>query len=467
MDYNVRDLQEESSVRSTTNIPLFILDGFEVSLQRVMDMDNEQVQSITLLKDASATALYGARGANGIVVITSRRPGPGQLRVSYRGTLSIEAPDFTSYNLMNAREKLVYEEAAGLYIPRAGHDNTFAQGLKEEYARRLVEVERGVDTYWLKYPVRTTAGNRHSLRIDGGAESFLYAAGLSYNNIAGVMKKSSRNTLSGNLFFQYEYKNVKFQNDITIAYNKSYNSPYGSFSEYTLANPIYAPYDDKGRLVKMLSDKFAAPTYDEPALTANPLYNASLPTRDDAQYTSIQNNFAVEWHISPDLFIRGRFGFTKQDDRSDRYLSRDHTSFETDYYSGENYRLRGSYTYGTGNSFAYETDLTLNYNKTIGDVHQIYAGLNMGMAESMAETFSVIALGFSATNKDNIGLAAGYPENGKPTTTEQHSRRLSATLNVNYIYDNRYFADLSGKLEGSSKVGVNNRTAPFWSAGLG
>ena len=90
-------------------MPLFILDGFEISLQRVMDMDDNTIASITVLKDAIATAMYGSRGANGVVVLTSARPEKGRLRVTYRGNLNLEMPDLTSYNLLNAREKLEYE----------------------------------------------------------------------------------------------------------------------------------------------------------------------------------------------------------------------------------------------------------------------------------------------------------------------------------------------------------------------
>lgn len=370
MDVNVRNLQEESSVKSTANLPLFIMDGFEVSLQRVMDMDDELVETITLLKDASATAMYGARGANGVVVITLKRPEAGKLRVSYRGSVNIEAPDFTSYNLMNAREKLDYEVAAGMLDDKYNPNN---QNLMELYNRRLIEVERGVNTYWLKYPVKTGVGNRHSLRVDGGSDNFKYAIGLSYNNINGVMKGSSRNTLSGNLYFQYELKNLKFQNDLTISYNKNKNSPYGSFSEYSLANPIYTPYDDEGHIKKQLVETISQ-TSRTPDPAGNPLYNASLPSRDDGSYTNIQNNFAIEWKITSDLFVRGNFGFTKQDSRTDKYLSREHTSFDTDEYKGENSNMKGNYTYTTSYMFSYEGNLTVNYTKIFNKVHQLYAG---------------------------------------------------------------------------------------------
>jgi TonB-linked SusC/RagA family outer membrane protein len=460
MDINVRDLQEESSVAGTANLPLFVLDGFEVSLQRVMDMDQELVESITLLKDASATALYGSRGANGIVVIQSKRPREGKLRVNYRGTLNIEAPDFSSYNLMNAREKLEYERAANLYYSLYNMTN---QRLQEIYDLRKIEVERGVDTYWLKYPICVGTGNRHSLRVDGGAQHFTYAGSASYNYIAGVMKESSRGTFAANLFFQYALEQVKFQNDLTITYNKHYNSPYGNFSEYASASPLYTPYDDEGHVKKMLNEVTEG---NSPGIVGNPLYNATLPTRDDGSYLELQENFAVEWHVTPDLFLRGRFSVTKRDSRDDRYLSRDHTSFESSAYSGENYKLRGSYTYATGYLFAYEGDITLNYNKTIADKHQLYGGFSYNIAEDAQETYTVAGQGFSAINKGNLGMASAYAR-GKPASSEQHSRRVGAILNLNYTYNHRYFADFSGKVEGSSKFGSNDRAAPFWSAGLG
>ena len=461
IDVNVRNLQEQSSVQSSANLPLFIMDGFEVSLQRVMDMDEELVESITLLKDASATAMYGSRGANGIVVIALKRPAEGKLRISYRGSVNIEAPDFTSYNLMNSREKLQYEKAANLYSSIYNPNN---QTLQELYNQRLIEVERGVDTYWLKYPVTTGIGNRHSLRVDGGAENFNYAGSIAYNNIMGVMKGSSRNNFSGNLFFQYTLKNVKFQNDLSIINNTNNNSPYGNFSEYSTASPIYTPYDNDGNLKKMLVTP--PPGSNTPQLVGNPLYNASLPTRDDGSYTSIQNNFAIEWQIRPDLFLRGNFGIIKQNSRTDQYLSRDHTSFENGDYTGENFNMRGSYTYSTGYQFSYEGSATLNYNKTFNNVHVLYAGLSTNIAEEKNETYAIQGRGFSASNMKNLGMAGAYAL-GKPYSSEQHSRRFGTTLNVNYTYDRRYFADFSGKIEGSSKFGSNDRTAPFWSAGLG
>ena len=97
------------------NQPLIILDGFETTVEHVMDMDMNRVESITLLKDASAKALYGSQAANGVLVIETKRLAGNEFIATYTGSVSIEMPDLTSYNLTNALEKLEVEKAEGLY----------------------------------------------------------------------------------------------------------------------------------------------------------------------------------------------------------------------------------------------------------------------------------------------------------------------------------------------------------------
>jgi TonB-linked SusC/RagA family outer membrane protein len=459
MDSNVRELQENEAQRGV-NSPLFIVDGFETSLQRIMDMDDQQIESVTILKDASATALYGARGANGIVVITTKRPREGTIRFTYRGNLNVEAPDFSSYNLMNAREKLTYEQAARIY---SNSNPAIEQEYTELYNQRLIEVERGVDTYWLRYPTRAGIGQRHSLRAEGGDKNFTYAGSLGYNNITGIMKRSYRNTISGSFLFQYAFEKVKFMNNLSLTFGKSSDSPYGTFSTYTTMNPYYKPYDDDGKLKKMLDNRMMSDN--RKIQVGNPLYNATLPSRNSSKYTQIHENFSIEWNITPSLLARGRIGLTQQVGRGDVYLSADHTNFAN--FTGEDYKRRGSYDYSNNESFSYEGDLMLNYNKLFGEHHQLYVGLNYAFADEKQESTLISAEGFSATNMIHLGMASAYALGGKPESHEEHARRLGGIVNINYTYDHRYFADISGKLEGSSKFGSNDRTAPFWSAGIG
>lgn len=458
---DVQDMQVSADNQRTANQPLFILDGFEISLTRFMDLDESQVESITLLKDANATALYGSKGSNGVVVITSKPIEPGKLRFSYKGTLSVEAPDLTSYNLMNAREKLEYERLAGLY---EADDVQTDQDLKSLYNQRRMDVERGVNTYWMKYPIRTGVGSRHNVSIEGGDEHLRYGAAITYNNVEGAMKGSDRNTLSGNMFLQYRYKNFTFQNNLQITNTTSNNSPYGSFSEYCALNSYYTPYDEEGNLKKTLEDFYYPMTGDRNTVY-NPLYNAYLPRKDSSEYTEITNNFSVEWYILPELFLRGQFSYTKQTSRSDLYYPASDTMFDT--YTGEDYKRKGQYTYGTGDSQSYEGRFTLNYSKTFRDVHQLFAGLGITVNESSAENYSIVGEGISVDNMDFLGMANQYEQDGRPYGTESISRGFGALFNLNYTYDRRYFVDLNGKYDGSSQFGANNHFAPFWSTGVG
>ena len=458
---DVQDMQVSADNQRTANQPLFILDGFEISLTRFMDLDESQVESITLLKDANATALYGSKGSNGVVVITSKPIEPGKLRFSYKGTLSIETPDLTSYNLMNAREKLEYERLAGLYD---SDDVQTDQDLKTLYNQRKMDIERGVDTYWMKYPIRTGIGSRHNISIEGGDEHLRYGANLTYNNVEGAMKGSSRNTLSGNMFLLYKYKNFTFQNNLQITNTKSSNSPYGSFSEYCALNSYYTPYDDEGNLKKTLED-FYYPMTQERNTVYNPLYNATLPSKDTSEYTDIINNFSVEWYILPELFLRGQFSYTKETSRSDVYIPASNTMFDN--YTGDDYKRKGRYTYGTGDSQSYEGRFTLNYSKTFKDLHQLFAGIGVTVNEDRSESYSIVGEGISVDNMDFLGMANQYMKDGRPNGSESISRGVGALFNLNYTYDRRYFIDLNGKYDGSSQFGANNHFAPFWSTGIG
>lgn len=459
---DVKDMQVSADNQRTANQPLFILDGFEITLTRFMDLDESQVENVTLLKDANATALYGSKGSNGVVVITSKRIEPGKLRFSYKGTLNIEAPDLTSYNLMNASEKLQFEKLAGLYETQNALQEKELQAL---YNQRKLDVERGVDTYWLKYPVRTGIGSRHNVSIEGGNESLRYGASLSYNNVAGAMKGSERNTLTGDMFLLYKYENFTFQNRLQVTNNQSKNSPYGSFSEYCTANSYFAPYDEDGNLKKRLEDYYYYYSTNTYNTVYNPLYNAMLPSKNTSEYTEITNNFSMQWDILPELFARGQFSVTKGTNRSDNFISPSNTMF--DEYTGDDYRRKGRYTYGSGNSLNYSGQFTLNYSKTFADKHQVFGGLGATVEEFKSELYSVTGEGISVENMDYLGMASQYLKDGRPGASESVSRNIGLLFNLRYVFDQRYFVDFNGKYDGSSQFGSDNHFAPFWSTGAG
>lgn len=134
----------------------------------IMDLDPEQVESITLLKDAAATVIYGSEAANGVVVVETKAPQAGKLRFTYNGNYKLEWPDLSVYDLLNAREKLQIEEEAGYYDDKDDLDlQAFHNNIQKE-------VLRGVDTYWLSKPVHTVFAHRHGINMEGGDQTLRY-----------------------------------------------------------------------------------------------------------------------------------------------------------------------------------------------------------------------------------------------------------------------------------------------------
>jgi hypothetical protein len=265
------------------------------------------------------------------------------------------------------------------------------------------------------------------------------------------------------MFLRYERDRLAFQNELTVTYNQAGNSPYGTFSRYTELNPYWTPYDGEGNLKKILESRVSPARIN----VGNPLHDALLPYRNDSHYEQVKNNFAVDWRISQALQVKGRLSLTRQTGRSDVYVSAKDSRFETEEYSGENFSRRGKYVYGTNYMFRYETDVTANYRKILRDRHVIHASLNYRLAETRQESHSVTGEGYTAANMHLFGVANGYEKDAKPTSRESISRSLGGLANVNYTYDDRYFADASVKMDASSQFGANRRSAPFWSVGAG
>ena len=433
----------EGSFMGNSNVPTFIVDGYEVSLQRVFDMDMDRIESLTILKDASATILYGSRAANGVVVIETRRPADGKFSVAYSNRTSLSVADLTDYDLMDAREKLEYEQKAGLF------DETLASKELLEYIK--TNVYRGVHTDWLAQPVRNAVSHSHSLYLEGGNNAVVYGLGANYNRNNGVMKKSFREVLGVSFDLTYRIREkINIRNSFEYSQTKIQNSPYGSFSDYAAANPYNPIYNDEGKMMKTYKNHIgkstSLPQYQ------NPMYNASLPYKDEEQITMITDNLSVDYFFTPELRFKGSAALTK---------TLDHTSF-----TSTDATKKGSYTKGAGNGFSYNINATLNYTLQAGR-HLLFSGVGVNVVENKSKTSSFTATGFLDERFNEIEFAATYLDGSKPGGSEGKDRMIGFLGNVNYSFDNRYFVDLSGRIDGSSKYGKDKRFAPLWSAGIG
>ena len=247
----VRDLDKDqlskSNLKNNPNLPTFIMDGFEVSIEKVYDLDPARIESMTILKDAAATAIYGSRAANGVVVITTVAPKAGEVRISYNFTGTLEMPDLRDYNLANAREKLEMERLAGLF-----EDDDLAAEMNS-YNKKLALIQRGIDTDWMVLPLQNAFDHKHSLFVEGGTQNLRWGVDASYNGANGVMKGSGRDRYSVGFSLDYRMKNLQVRNSVSFIHAKSNESPYGSFGDYTILQPYDTPYDSNGVLILPLA----------------------------------------------------------------------------------------------------------------------------------------------------------------------------------------------------------------------
>lgn len=452
---SVAGLKEEYG--TDPNQPLFILDGFETTLETVMNLNMNRVASVTLLKDAASTAIYGSKAANGVVVIETKAPEKGKLQISYKGDYSLEFADLSDYNLMNSREKLQFEKLAGVYTDTT--NDPFNQlKLDNLYNSRLRDIEQGVDTYWLSVPLRTGFTHKHNVYAEGGENNIRYGIGLNYGNVQGVMKGSDRQTLGGNLDLIYRTGKFQFSNKLTIDYLET-NDPAVSFEEYAQANPYYRKYGTDGKISKYLY-------YPESGLddspVSNPLWNAHLNNYDRGQQFGFTNNFIIEWFTTQDLRMRAKFGITKYDDTQDTRLSPDHTDFDD-----KEDTQKGSYKHTLQKYLYYEGDVSATYGRLFAGKHQVNAVLGFNFSSTNSKTYGFSATGFTDDQFDAPSFANSYPDGGKPSYTESVKHAASFYLNGGYAYDNRYLLDLNLRSDGASMFGTDNRFRTTWSVGLG
>ena len=440
------------------NQPLFILDGFETTLQSIMDLSMDRIASVTVLKDAASTAIYGAKAANGVVVVETKAPEMGKLKFSYSGNFNVSWADLTDYNLMNAAEKLEFERLAGNFTSNIADYQEFQE---IRYNKLLSNVLKGVDTYWLSEPLRTGLNQRHFISAQGGNEQLRYSLGVSYNKIDGVMKKSGRDILSGNIDVLYRVGKLTFSNKMTVNVTKHTN-PTVSFSEYASANPYYPKYEEDGTIGKWLEYKEnSMSTTDASVIVGNPMYNDQLNSYDRGESFGVRNNFSMEYRPWNFFWIRARLGLTKETNESENFVSPENTAYDQ-----VDVLKKGSYSNQRSDGFSYDGDVTATYGQLLAKKHQINAVLGASIRESSDQSKGFSAVGFPEGNFTTPGFANQYTESGKPTYYDSKNRTANFYFNGGYSFDNRYLLDVNYRLDGSSVFGTNRKFSNTWAVGL-
>ncbi len=444
-----KDKFSKGNLDKNPNTPTFIMDGFEVDIQKVYDMDPNRIENITILKDAAATAMYGSRAANGVVVITTKAPKAGKVQVSYNFTSTLEVPDLRDYNLMNSKEKFEAEILAGVFEPK---NIGFPYGEEKLYWEKYnaIYVE-GVETDWMSLPLRNAFQHRHSLNVESGNENIRYSFDLNYSGNNGVMKGSGRNNVGAGFKVYITLGRFQLSNSVTYNNMTSEESPYGSFGDYTHLLPYNRITDKKGNLLEKLNGWGAE---DKP----NPLYEASLGNFDKSKDDEIINNLQIRWDLGKGFMAQASIGLEKSWSEDRRFI--DPKSRNGSQKLSNDNLLAGDLYTTDGKSSSWNTRLGLSYNANLGRNN-----LNFSLIGEIDQrnSYSVAThyVGFAAGTSADINYASKVQD--KPVKAENVSRYAGLNGIFNYSFDNIYLADLSIRYEGSSLFGKEQQSTPYWS----
>lgn len=418
--------------------PLFILDGVAVSSEDFSAINPSDIESVSVLKDASSTSIYGARAANGVIVITTKRGRVGDNgKIAVRAQYGVSSLAYGKWDVMNTTERLNYEEEIGLR--KAG-----------SYDRELLE-RTNID--W-RDVVYNDAASFYSTEIQtsgatqGGFNYFISGNIFSQDGIA-VGSSYDRYTFRANL--EAKINNwFKVGSNATFAYEKISEAQEG---EYTTSTPISAsrlmlpywnPYKEDGSWASAADGSWTGSN-------VNPMEWQTTNWNDTNKWKVIATAFA-ELRPLPGLTLRTLGGIDFLDMRSNNETSPDFVGNQ-----GEG---------AIGRGFSRATNLTwtntISYLFDIKDDHHFNVLLGQEAVDNQSDAFSVIGRG--QTNSYLVNLSAAIRAD-IPTDSRSGSTYLSFFGRAEYNYLGKYFVDLSARRDASSRFGTNSRWANFWSVG--
>ncbi len=429
--------------------PLFIVDGIfvnDISFLNPADIDRMDV-----LKDASATAIYGSRGTNGVVIIQTKKGQSGKLTVRYNNYVGSKQvyhlpPVYDTKGYVEFLKDVVVgnKYASGNYNFNR-NDVRLSDYLNQE---ELDNVAAGVSTNWVDLIKRNGFQTNHTLDLSGGNQSTVYAIGFGYTQDKGTTKGEdfNRYTLRGNLGSDLTpWLNLSYNNYVTVATQNA-----GSFEAFRSAyrlKPLGRPYNEDG------TPKFL-PTAKETQVT-NPLLDIQNEIRE-TKYLNYLGDIALKFKLLPGMTFTSKFSpnikYTRYGEYRGKFTKSSVGNQNSTRAQVENY-LDYSYTW----------DNIANYDTQINANNKINATFVYSQYKAQNESYALQVRNFSSDDYLFYNLGAGS------TVNSYSSRYLKQTLEsftgrLNYSLNDRYIFTLTGRYDGSSILAAGNKWAFFPSA---
>ncbi|HEY7236823.1 MAG TPA: TonB-dependent receptor [Gemmatimonadaceae bacterium] len=419
---------------SASTAPLVVLDGIPYN-GGLSDLNSDDIESIEVLKDASATAIYGSRGSNGVLLVTSKKGVLGKARVRYTGYTGLQRIANLP-RLMNAQEFADFKCVRMRTTPTQSCDDVLT-------ATEKANLQAGVNTDWLNIGMQTGHQQSHDLSYAGGSADTRYFVGGSVLDVTGVARNDRFNRATGRVNLDQNVKSWLSVGTSTQAAHVNRNGMPVSFANAFSSNPLISPYDAQG-------NELLVPWPDDP-ITNNVLENLRVVDEDQSNRLFSSNYLQLAIPRINGLTYRLNAGV-------------DLASHNTGRYYGRN--TQTGLTVG-GTSHVYEsqrTDWTLEnlvrYNHIFGKSSIDLTGL-LSEASSSLDEHSTDAQGFP---NDVLAFRSNLPLLEVPSYTVTDSKLFSQMGRINYSYDERYLTTFTARRDGYSGFGTNNKWGVFPSA---
>ncbi|MCM1501119.1 MAG: TonB-dependent receptor [Bacteroidales bacterium] len=420
--------------------PLYVIDGFATEDANPASLNPNDIESIDVLKDASATAIYGARGANGVIIITTKRGSESAPKVTYDGYVTWQTkPKFLK--LMDGYDFVAYqEELQGVQQLR---NNYYRYDIALGRYRTLEDYRNFPQTDWQDKVFRAAPMTSHHLSLTGGTKNTKYSASVSYYNQQGTIVKSSYESIKARATLDQQIaKKLKAGLTFNFANNTSIGSAPsqggGGATQYFLYQVLaYTPvaYADEDTMENDLVQNDPNYPYN-PVKTIENMYSKILSRQ-------INMNAYLSWNIARDLTFRATFAYNWRIDRSMTYNNAD------TYWGDPRYQARhsnGNFYYKEWNGWSNE--YTLTYRKKIAG-HNITAMLGGSLN---SKTVSMLGAGSSMVPWDELGfwgISNGTPDS--LTATNFRDNLASGFARFNYDWKSRYLLTATVRADGTSR----------------
>ncbi len=456
--------------------PLYVVDG--VVMQNFNFLNPNDIESIEVLKDASSAAIYGARGANGVIIVTTKRSGDTGKKalVSYDGSMSVSS--MAGYmDVMNSSEWMAAFKQ-GLENANSWQNKNFTTDLSQIFTDNRLFNSDGTpkyDTDWQRESSRTAISHNHQLSIQRGDKDSSIGAFLNYTDQQGILANTYFKRLNAKLSYDDKPKDwLSTSINLLVNHtwgNRTSDNPYGQGALRTMVEQLpFLPVKwDDGAYTQNNEIQTSAinndkndPNSDKQGFSPEGVGNpVELLNRLQAmQYrTQIFGNAALTFHLTENLDLKTQFGIDNHNNRSNNYIP--FTPRPLINQSANN----GSASASSSSTLYWQEETYLTYNKLV-DVHSINVMAGLSWQE---RTYSY----FSARDKFFVDDFYGFYNMGtgteRPSVGSDHDRwsMNSYFLRGAYSYDNKYMATVTGRFDGSSKFGANNKYSFFPSIGLG